>query len=186
VKALVESFVKSEELLTELLRYYGYVICEGCKSYDSRILLRKTVRGWRGIKSKKLVFVVSDNLNEFRLAARNRFVDVISFGKKSLRFLDVSEANLIDRFGKAIEIRVNELLEHEKSLGDLKRAINILLDKWVPTLFTCAPSSLYEICHPYQIIALINTFGYDESEIEALWSLGSNWALSRYESKGRG
>ena len=183
---LVESFVLNDDIALYLLRYYEYVICDGCTVNDKRVMKRKTVKGWKGVKSNKLVFSIPQKPNEFRMAARHRSVDVISFGKKTLRFLDRSEVALINQFGKAVEIRIVELLEYEKSLGDLRRAVNILLNKWVPTLFTCSPKSEYEICHPLHIISLLETFGFKEDDVTALWALGTNWALSKYEAKRKG
>ncbi|UXD22374.1 hypothetical protein IPA_04015 [Ignicoccus pacificus DSM 13166] len=181
MKYFVESFARGDEAAEASLKYYLAVVCDGCKSKG--FIPRTTVNTWKGKRTKTLVFASPSEREALRAAARHRFVDVVSFGGKTLRYLDESEVLLVLQGGKGIEIRINEVLERWKSLNDLKRVVNLLLNKWVPTLLTCSPSSRYELCHPFQIISLIATLGYKEEDVAALWGLGSSWLISLIERK---
>ncbi len=181
MKAFVESCAKGDEAAELLSNYYYNVACEGCNS--SAFIKRRTVKGWKGIRSSSIVFAEPTKQEEARAAARHRLVDVVSFNARTLRYLDESEALLVLQGGKAVEINVTSVLTRYKALHDLDKSVELLLNKWVPTLFTCCPSTPFEICHPSQIVSLVETLGYSEGDVEALWSLGSNWIISRYEAK---
>jgi len=182
MRTFVESYARGDEPALEALKFYIAVACEGCTIREG-IIPRFTVRAWRGKKRKAVIFASPTEREELRAAARHRWVDVVSFGKRTLRYLDDSEALLVLQQGKAVEIRINEVVSKWKSLHDLKVVINLLLNKWVPTLFTCSPSRKLELCTPYQIISLVTFLGHKEEDVEALWSLGSNWLISVAERK---
>jgi len=176
---LFESWVKDEEAAGLVKAFYIGCLCEGCKACPPRV----TVEGWRGVRTKAVVFARPSEQEEFRAAARHRHVDGISFGKKTLRYLDDSQVKLMIQFGKIAEIRVRELLSHYKSLGDLRKVLNLALNKELPLVFTCAPESVYEVCHPFQIISLGEGLGFAEEDLKVLWGLGTNFMISLIESK---
>ncbi len=155
------------------------ILCEGVEGCPRRI----TVEGWKGKKSKAIVFANPKKLEESRAAARHRLVDGVSFGKGTLRFFDKSQASLMFQFGKIAEFRVNEALTDYRYLGDLKKAVELALVKDVPVAFTCAPESVFQVCVPFQVISLLEGLGIAEEDAKAIWALGSNYLLSLVEAK---
>jgi RNase P/RNase MRP subunit p30 len=174
-----ESWVKSEDAARLVELFYAGCLCEGCEACPPRV----TVEGWRGIKKKAIVFAKPSKLEEFRAAARHKRVDGISFGKGTLRYLDDSQAKLMIQFGKIAEVRIREVVKHYKSLGDLRDVLNLALNKELPLTFTCAPSEPLEVCHPFQIISLCESLGFEEEDVKALWGLSSNFLRSLIEAK---
>ncbi len=175
----VESWVRDEHAANLVKEFYLACLCEGCNACPPRI----TVEGWRGVKSRAIVFAKPKEREEFRAAARHRHVDGISFGRRTLRYLDDSQVKLMIQFGKVAEVRVREILDHYKSLGDLREALNLALNKDLPLVFTCSPSSALEVCHPFQVISLCESLGFDEEDVKAIWGLGTNMLISLIESK---
>jgi len=175
----VESWVRGSGAVSLVRAFYSGCLCEGCKGCWPRT----TVEGWRGRRTEAIVFAKPKKLEEFRAAARHRLVDGISFGKGTLRFFDESQASLMFQFGKIAEVRVREILRDPKSLGDLKAALDLALNKEVPLAFTCAPKTRFEVCHPFQVIALGEELGFPEEDVKALWGLGSNMLRSLAEMK---
>ena len=179
MRAFAESWVRSREAYDFLKGHYMLLLCENVEGCPRRL----TVEGWKGKKSKAIVFAKPKGLEEARAAARHRLVDGVSFGKGTLRFFDDSQASLMFQFGKVAEFRVMEALEDYKYLSDLKRAVELSLIKDVPVVFTCSPSSLYEVCVPFQVISLLETLGIKEEDVKAIWALGSNYLSSLVEAK---
>ncbi|ABU82440.1 hypothetical protein Igni_1264 [Ignicoccus hospitalis KIN4/I] len=175
----VESWVRGERAVELVKAFYLGCLCEGCSLCPPRV----TVKGWKGVKRKAIIFALPGEREEFRAAARHRYVDGISFGKRTLRYFDDSQAKLMFQYGKVGEVRVREVINHPKSLNDLKFVINLALNKEVPMTFTCAPESPLEVCHPFQVLSLIEALGYQEEDVKALWGLGSNFLISLVEAK---
>jgi len=179
LKAYAESWVRSEDAAKYLKKHYLFILCEGVEGCPKRI----TVEGWKGKKSKAIIFAKPKGLEESRAAARHPHVDGVSFGKGTLRFFDDSQASLMFQFGKVAEFRINEAVTDHRYLSDLRKAVKLALVKDVPVTFTCAPQSLFEVCVPFQIISLLEGLGIPEEDAKALWALGSNYLLSLVEAK---
>lgn len=180
--ALMESNVKSNDVIELLLHHYYLLLCEGCSNYDFE---KVYPRSSKVKKSKSEIIVASPrNLSEARLFAKSRIVDIVSFGASNLRYLDSSQVELLIQSGKAIELRINELITDYKALGRLRRFASLLINKEIATSFTCSPSRALEICVPHQVISLLKTLELGEEDSLTLWSLSTNYVLSLVESKG--
>ena len=180
--ALLESNVRGDPASELLKRYYYLLLCEGCTKYDFEKVFPRTSSPK---KAKRYIVVASPNsLSEARLYARSKLVDLISFGKENLKYLDESEIELIMSSGKAIEVRVDELIEDYKALGRLRKVSSLLINKEIATSFTCSPASKLNVCLPTQVLSLLNHLRVDEEDALVLWSLATNYVLSKLESKG--
>lgn len=142
---------------------------------DVRILKRITItsssdleikRSLRGIKLKyDIVAVKPLSYQAARFAARDGRVDLIVADKESLRFIDLSEIRLLERFNGAIEIPLKQLLGlKERILAQFVRRIRLITRYDAPLVLSSSAETFHELWHPLQIIGLMNILGLPETK----------------------
>ncbi len=178
----MESNAKNDSVIELLRDHYYVILCEGCFNYDQ---VKVFPRSGRTRDAKTSIVVKSpEGLQEARLYARSRSVDIVSFGSSNLKYLDESEIGLLSEFGKAIEIRVNELVSNYKALGRLRRTASLLINKEIAVSFTCSPASVLQICVPMQVLSFFENLKLNAEDLTVLWSLATNYVISKVEEKG--
>jgi len=180
VKAFVEGWVESADLVDDILNFYRAVICVDCRIKKDGVIPASTK--YKRV-SEEIIVAKPRSLKDLRELSKGRRIEAIYFGKETLRYLDENEINLIEQTNKAVVIDVGSVIRYYKSLRDLKEAVSLLLVKWIPTLFSCSPLTRFDVCHSHQVVQLIASLGFEAQDVEALWALGSNWAISLYERK---
>ena len=158
---------------------------------DVRLLKRITIvssnelevkRSLRGIKLKyDIVAVKPLSYQVARLAARDGRIDLVIADKESLRFIDLSEIRLLEKFRGAIEIPLNQLLVlNEMLLSRLIRRLRLITRYDAPLILSSGARSPYELWHPLHIVGIMTMLGLPESKVwEALTTTPKNLVVAR-------
>lgn len=200
--------IEDKDVLTELIniaRKLGYtvlgveclnncsqIIEESSECFkDIRLLKRITIvssnelevkRSLRGIKLKyDIVAVKPLSYQVARLAARDGRIDLVIADKESLRFIDLSEIRLLEKFKGAIEIPLNHLLVfNEILLSRLIHRLRLITRYDAPLILSSGARSPYELWHPLHIVGIMTILGLPESKVwEALTITPKNLVVAR-------
>lgn len=185
--------IEDRNALTELVnmaKKLGYTVLgiECLGNYGQ--VLESSLKRLKGIKLLKRITIISSNESEVkhslrgiklnydvvavkplsyqvaRLAARDGRIDLVVADKESLKFIDLSEIRLLEKFKGAIEIPLNQLLvPSEVLLSKLIRKLRLISRYDVPLVLSSGAKSPYELWHPLHIVGLMTMLGLPESKV---------------------
>lgn len=113
----------------------------------------------RGIKtSYPIVSVKPLDIQAARLAARDGRVDTIVLDRDSIDFIDRTEALMMKRFGKILEVPVNSFLEStSRTKAMMYRRIHMYYYYGVPIIFSSHARDWNQLIHPRSLIEFLYT-----------------------------
>ncbi len=165
------------EELVDYARMLGYyILCVEDKGFEWKVIKKKGVRlvkritivedsekslkeRLRGIKVDYPVVVVKPTgIQSARLAARDGRVDAIVLDSESIHYIDKTQASMMKRSGKPLEVPINSFVKSSRRVkAMIYRRLYLFYQYGVPVIYSSCARDWNKLVHPKGVVSLIKT-----------------------------